>query len=109
MQDGPAPHSKNRTRNGDKQDAGATGAGGSRILASRIAVPGVKRVWGTKKDASTTVVLQTIRQLTKLTLKKKLSVKRKFKEGDSGRRDRWWFLVRGSEAVLEELECLWSS
>ena len=59
LQDGPAPHSKNRTRNGDKQDAGAT-----RILASRIAVPGVKRVWGTKKDASTTVVLQTIRQLT---------------------------------------------
>ena len=109
LQDGPAPRCKNRTRNGDKQDAGATGAGGSRILASRIAVPGVKRVWGTKKDASTTVVLQTIRQLTKIDPEKKLSVKRKFKEGDSGRRDRWWFLVRGSEAVLEELECLWSN
>ena len=109
LQDGPAPRSKYRTSNGDKQDAGAAGAGGSRVLSSRVTVPGVKRVWGTKKDASTTVVLQTIRQLTKIDPEKKLTVKRKFKEGDSGRRDRWWFLVRGSEAVLEELECLWSN
>ena len=41
----------------DKQ----TGASESRVAAARVAVPGVKRVWGTKKDASTTVVLRTIR------------------------------------------------
>ena len=66
LQDGPVPCSKYCTRNGDKQDAGAAGAGGSTVLSSRVAVPGVKRVWGMKKDASTTAVLQTVRQLTKI-------------------------------------------
>ena len=46
-------------------------AGGPRVEATRVTVPGVKRVWGTKKDASTTVVLQTIRQLTKIDPEKK--------------------------------------
>ena len=62
----------------------AAGAGGSsrnekviqqRVVASRTTVPGVRRVWGTKKDASTTVVLQTIRQLTKIDPDKRLTVK----------------------------------
>ena len=74
----------------------------------RAKVPGVIRVWGTKKDASTTVVMQTVRQLTQLDSKKRLSVKRKFHEGKAGQRDRWWFLIRGSEAVLNELESLWN-
>ena len=65
-------------------------------------------MWGTKKDASTTVVLHTVRQLTKLDSNKRLSVKRKFYEGEPGRRDRWWFLLRGPESVLDELENLWN-
>ena len=35
-------------------------------------------------------------------------MKRKFYEGEPGQRDRWWFLIRGSEAVLNELEGLWN-
>ena len=35
-------------------------------------------------------------------------MKRKFRDGESGRRDRWWFLIRGSEAALGELESLWN-
>ena len=38
-----------------------------------------------------------------------MTVKRKFQEGGPGQRDRWWFLIRGSEAVLGELENIWSS
>ena len=62
-------------------------------------------------DLNTTpaVVLQTITQLTKTDSEKRLTVKRKFKEGGPGRRDRWWFLFHGSESVLEELGNAWSS
>lgn len=109
-----ATRSQSRTTNGNSR---APGAGASSVIpaknvnqqkVTRVTVPGVRRVWGTKKDASTTVVLQTIRQLTKIDPEKRLTVKRKFQDGESGRRDRWWFLIRGSEATLGELESLWS-
>ena len=51
----------------------------------RVRVPGVRRIWGTKKDAPPVTVLQTVRQLTKADSEKKLTVKRKFKEGAPGR------------------------
>ena len=76
---------------------------------TRVKVPGVRRVWGTKKDAPSAVVLQTVRQLSKADSEKRLTVKRKFKEGGSGRRDRWWFLLHGPESTLEELSNAWSS
>ena len=75
----------------------------------RVRIPGIRRIWGTKKDAPPVTVLQTVRQLTKADSEKKLTVKRKFKEGGPGRRDRWWFLLHGSESILEELSSAWSS
>ena len=115
-----ATRSQNRTTNENSRVLGA-GTGPNTVAAGkvnqppdtpdkveRVTVHGVRRVWGTKKDASTTVVLQTIRQLTKIDPEKRLTVKRKFRDGESGRRDRWWFLIRGSEAALGELESLWS-
>ena len=62
--------------------------GERRTDSARIKVPGVRRVWGTKKDAHSGVILQTVRQLTKADSEKRLMVKRKFKEGGSGRRDK---------------------
>ena len=116
---GPATQSQNRTTSGNNQGMGAADACGSRCSVNvtqqrvatrlRVTVPGVRKVWGTKKDATTTVVLRTIRQLTKIDPEKRLTVKRKFQEGGPGRRDRWWFLIRGYEAVLGELENLWNS
>lgn len=35
-------------------------------------------------------------------------MKRKFKECENNKRDLWWYLIRGSEATLTELESLWS-
>ena len=77
--------------------------------ARRVKISGVRRVWGTKKDAPSSVVLQTVRQLTKADPENKLTVKRKFKEGRYGRRDRWWFLLHGPETILEELSSAWST
>ena len=56
------------------------------------------------------MVLQTIKQLTKINFAQNsaLIVKRKYREGKSGRRDRWWFLIKSSETTLRQLEDLWS-
>ena len=88
-----ATRSQNRTTNENSRVLGA-GTGPNTVAAgkvnqphdkvARVTVPGVRRVWGTKKDASTTVVLQTIRQLTKIDPEKRLTVKRKFRDGESG-------------------------
>lgn len=39
--------------------------------SQRVKVPGVRRVWGTKRDATTSVVLQTVKQLIKIDPDKK--------------------------------------
>ena len=54
------------------------------------------------------MVLQTVKQLTKIDPDKRLTVKRKFREGENNQCDRWWYRIRGSEATLKELESLWS-
>ena len=77
--------------------------------AKRVVVPGVRRVWGTVKYTSPTALISTITKLTKLDIGNKLSVKRRFKEGDSTHRDRWWFLLKADEAVLCELQNLWET
>lgn len=64
---------------------------------------------GDKKDAPASVVLQTVRQLTKADPENRLTVKRKSKEGGYGRRDRWWFLLHGPESILDELSNTWGS
>jgi hypothetical protein len=79
------------------------------VSAGRVKFSGVRRVWGTKKDAPSSVVLQTVKQLTKADPENRLTVKRKFKEGRYGRRDRWWFLLHGPESILNELSNTWSS
>ena len=38
----------------------------------------------------------------------KISVTRKFRNGITGR-DKWWFLLKGQESVLKELETVWES
>ena len=87
-------NSTNRDVGGGNTTDGVACAGANEKASqrARVVVPEVRRVWGTKKDASTTVVLHTVRQLTKLDSNKRLSVKR-FYEGEPGRRDRWWFLL----------------
>lgn len=75
---------------------------------ARIIVPGVRRVWGTMKNTSPAAVISTLTKLTSQNLGSKLTVRRKFKESTSGR-DRWWFLLKGEERVLKELEDMWNT
>ena len=71
QEDHEQPHEVSHTSGNSR----APGASASSVIpaknvnqqkVTRVTVPGVRRVWGTKKDASTTVVLQTVRQLAKI-------------------------------------------
>ena len=76
----------------------------TRPKPERVVVPGVRRIWGTLKSASTTAVSSTLNKLT--TLGSQLTVKKKVRSGSAG--SHWWFLVKGSEEVLKKLEEEWN-
>ena len=59
------------------------------------------------KYCPTVAVISTIKKLAREDFGDKLTVTRKFREGRFGRRDTWWFLLKGEEAVLVELESMW--
>ena len=73
----------------------------------RVVVLGVRRVWGVLKYCPSGAVISTIQKLARQDFGEKLTVHRKFREGRGGHRDRWWFLLKGDEVVLLELEKLW--
>ena len=75
--------------------------------SERVVVSGVRRVWGVLKYCPTGAVISTIKKLAREDFGDKLTVTRKFREGRFGRRDTWWFLLKGEEAVLVELESMW--
>ena len=59
------------------------------------------------KYCPTVAVISTIKRLAREDFGDKLTVTRKFREGRFGRRYTWWFLLKGEEAVLVELESMW--
>ena len=73
----------------------------------RVQVKGARRVWGTVKATTTTVVKATLKRFS--TTGEGVLVKRKYKTaGDGSKRViRWWFVVRGEEAVLQRLQDEW--
>ena len=72
-------------------------------------VPGSRKLWGTLRAATASVVSSTIGKLT--TVGKHVEVKIKYKLRPNGstknRNSKWWFILRGSEDVLKELEGEW--
>lgn len=72
---------------------------------TKVKVSGARRIWGTLKTATTTSVSYSLRKLSSLV--NKFSLKRKFKTNSTSGRTHWWFIVKGSESDLEELEKEW--
>lgn len=73
----------------------------------RVKFQDVRRVWGTMRTTSTTAVTSTLKKLTKQG--DKVSVKRKNRTNGNGREKSWWFLIKGEEQVLCELEKEWDA
>jgi len=64
------------------------------------------------KSATTAVVANSLKTLTKMT-PKSLTVKRKYKIASNimnpKQVTRWWFIARGEECLLEQLQASWQS
>ena len=71
----------------------------------KVKVLGARRIWGTLKSATASTVSSTLKKLS--TSGNKLTVRRKFKTNEISGRIHWWFILKGSESDLEELERDW--
>ena len=77
-------------------------------MRKRTTIVGARRIWGTLKNTTVTAVSATLKRLTS-TDTTKLKIKRKFKTAtsDPSRVQKWWFMVRGDEELIKQLEEKW--
>ena len=71
---------------------------------------GTRKIWGTMKSATTAVVANALKTLAKMP-PNSLTIKRKYKIANNNPKQvtRWWFVVRGEECLLEQLQASWQS
>ena len=72
----------------------------------RIPVDGVRRVWGTLRNTTTTAVRSALAKLSPASAEN-ITVRRKFREYRDSNKTRWWFILRGEENSLKMLELDW--
>ena len=73
-----------------------------------IEVAGARKVWGTIRTTTSLAVSTTLKRLT--TVGHKLTVKRKSQAAsEGGRKERWWFIIRGDEVDLDCLQLQWET
>ena len=71
----------------------------------RERVSGARRIWGTLRSTTVAAVTTALSRLT--TVGSKLQVRRKYKTGKDNR-SRWWYIVKGAEEDLCELDSEWN-
>ena len=69
-------------------------------------VPDVRKGWGCLKTCTSQAVASTIARLCP-SMEGKLQARRKFVTNKDGRTAKWWFLIKGEEPVLTEVEKIW--
>ena len=75
---------------------------------SRVAIPGSRKIWHTKKSTKVAAVFDAIKSLTDVPTTG-MTIKRKYKEDGEKKIVQWFFVVRAEESVLVELENVWPS
>ena len=93
-----------------KPDAAAMQSSRTHRQRSRVVIPGARRIWGTMRTTTCTAVTNALKQLTTVDVTR-LTVKRKFKAvaNDPTRVHKWWFIVRGEEDLLQQVEGAWNT
>lgn len=76
----------------------------------RVPIVGARRIWGTLRTTTHIAVANTLKRFTTVDVEN-LRVKRKFKLAttDPRRVQKWWFMVRGNEDILQQLEASWDA
>ena len=70
-----------------------------------VPIKGARKVWNTYKFVTASAVSHAIHKITSIPAAD-LSIKRKFKSNDNKVLS-WWFVARGEETILEQLDNLW--
>lgn len=70
---------------------------------------GARKIWGTLRTTTCTAVRNTLNSLTEVS-SNDLQIKRKYKTSRNNpvKVTKWWFVIRGEESMLQELEREWS-
>lgn len=74
------------------------------VLTACRNVPGARKFWGTMKSTTPAAISSVLKK--RMTVENQVSVKRKHKQLASGH-TLWWFVVKGEEEILTELEGEW--
>ena len=74
-----------------------------------ITVPGSRRIWGTMKNTTCAAIQNAVRRFTPGIPNQRLSFKRKYKSANDGTVTKWWFVVRGEESLLADLDNQWNT
>ena len=72
---------------------------------NKVRVVGARRIWGTLKNSTASIVKSVISRLCKVD--GEIRVRRKDKEGTLSKRSMWWYVVHGDEPLLTQLESKW--
>ena len=72
---------------------------------TRVRVRGARKIWGTMKSTTAAAVANALKTLA-ISPQNALSVKRKYKI-NAKCVTRWWFVIRGEESLLEQLQSNW--
>ena len=73
----------------------------------RVQISGARRIWGTLKTTTCAAVSSSLKRLTSFS--DQIMVKRKYKTARDNHAvvKKWWFILRGSEERLQQLENEW--
>ena len=106
---GPTTEATSTVNNPKPKQGNTTPRRSKAFEPSWVQVKGARKIWGTMKSATTAVVANSLKILTKMT-PNSLTVKRKYKIASNILiLSRWWFIARGEECLLEQLQASWQS
>ena len=77
------------------------------VIKRQVQISGARRIWGTLKTTTCAAVSSSLKCLTSFSYQ--IKVKRKYKTACDNHAvvKKWWFILRGSEERLQQLENEW--
>ena len=105
------------SRGGNGNGVGGFDSGGARernafdanlgTQRKRVPVENARKIWGTLRSATHSVVSNVIKRTLSEPLAVRLNIKRKYREDVRGIITKWWYVVRGTKSDIELLERNW--
>lgn len=90
----------------DNNIANKARKGRSGPSSKRTVVDGARRIWGTLRSSTTTVIKRTMSQLISMENETGLRLRRKSQKMNNGK-EKWWYVLHGEEDLLKSLDFMW--